>query len=258
MPEMTEVVELLENSESRWRTLRAVGHEWSRHDRLQVAWERMVERNRRSELGRMTLLWSGGNLRPASPVPEQTEEPWKLWCAPERSRAQFHVEGDLVDVVFLGATWWSVGHGWARTNAGSDRYHHGMGDGERLIRTRPYIPFLDFHEVVDGTWRERSAFLVRATPVWGESLHGLYAADQVLHGLLIGDPDEILLTVDAERGVLLRTEARLEGMPYRIVEMEEVFFDEEFGQEVFTIQLPSGQDWMGPDDLAGPPGPFKS
>jgi outer membrane lipoprotein-sorting protein len=67
-----------------------------------------------------------------------------------------------------------------------------------------------------------------------------------MHRLLIGDPDELLLTVDAQRGVLLRTEARLAGTSYRIVEMDEVSFDEEFGPEVFAIHPPEGQDWKGP------------
>jgi len=51
-----------------------------------------------------------------------------------------------------------------------------------------------------------------------------------------------LLTVDAERGVLLRTEARQARLAYRIVEMDEVSFDEDFGPEVFEIHPPEGQD----------------
>ena len=169
-----------------------------------------------------------------------------MWCAPERTRAQFQVGLDLIDVVFLGSTWWSVGHGMATTNAGHGRHGHGMGCGEALIRPRRYIPFLDLQEVAEDSWHGRKAFLARAIPVWGDEVRQQFESRRVMHRLLIGDPDELLLTVDAQRGVLLRTEARLAGTSYRIVEMDEVSFDEEFGPEVFAIHPPEGQDWKGP------------
>lgn len=40
--------------------------------------------------------------------------------------------------------------------------------------------------------------------------------------------------VDAERGVLLRSEARIGDKPLRIIEMETVAFDEEMGEDVFA------------------------
>jgi outer membrane lipoprotein-sorting protein len=52
--------------------------------------------------------------------------------------------------------------------------------------------------------------------------------------------DEHLLHIDAERGVILRSEARLEGRPFRIIEMEQISFDERFPDETFTLELPAG------------------
>ena len=40
--------------------------------------------------------------------------------------------------------------------------------------------------------------------------------------------------MDAERGILLRCASRLEGRDIDALEIEEVFFDERFGQDVFT------------------------
>jgi hypothetical protein len=63
----------------------------------------------------------------------------------------------------------------------------------------------------------------------------------VTHGLPIGDPDDVLLTVDAQRGVRLRTEARIATVAYRVVEMNEVSFDEAFAPGVVEIKLPEGR-----------------
>ena len=67
-----------------------------------------------------------------------------------------------------------------------------------------------------------------------------------LHSLVIGDPDDLLLTVDRQRGVLFRTEARFQGAVYRIVEMTEVDFDEDLPPETFEIRPLPGNDWEGP------------
>jgi len=46
--------------------------------------------------------------------------------------------------------------------------------------------------------------------------------------------DEYEAVVDAERGVLLRLASRLEGEDFDALEVEEIFFDEQFPEEVFT------------------------
>ena len=55
------------------------------------------------------------------------------------------------------------------------------------------------------------------------------------------DPDplswgayEYEVLVDAERGIILRCANRLGGKDFDVLEVEEVFFDERFGREVFT------------------------
>ena len=46
------------------------------------------------------------------------------------------------------------------------------------------------------------------------------------------------LLVDAERGILLRCASRLGNEDFDALEVEEVFFDEEFGQEMFDRREP--------------------
>ena len=55
--------------------------------------------------------------------------------------------------------------------------------------------------------------------------------------------DEYELLVDAERGILLRCTSRLGGRDFDALEIEEVFFDETFGQEVLNTREPLSKRW---------------
>lgn len=50
--------------------------------------------------------------------------------------------------------------------------------------------------------------------------------------------DEYEVLVDATRGVLLRCASRLNGKDFDALEVEDIFFDEQFGQEVFELRKP--------------------
>jgi len=50
--------------------------------------------------------------------------------------------------------------------------------------------------------------------------------------------DEYEVLVDAERGVLLRCASRLRGKDFDALEVEEIYFDEPFSEEVFTSREP--------------------
>ena len=64
----------------------------------------------------------------------------------------------------------------------------------------------------------------------------------LLHGIGSG-AEQYKLLVDAERGMLVRTEARLHGRPFLILEMDEVAFDEELPAETFMLAAPSGEEF---------------
>jgi hypothetical protein len=237
---LAEVLELLYSSETRWRTLKAEGIEWRDLDLLHEAWKRQVVRLQRT--GSISTMATGSASD--GPLPKETKEFWRLWIAPGLARAQFQVGGDTVDVVFNGPTWWSVGHGVARTNAGQVQHRHGKGWGEALVETRRYIPFLEFHEIERDSVDGRDVLVVRAAPIWSDD----FEAQQVLHALIIGDPDEVLLTIDTERGILLQTEARLDSVTYRVVQVTTISFDEELAPEVFKIDPPAGGRWRRVDE----------
>ena len=50
--------------------------------------------------------------------------------------------------------------------------------------------------------------------------------------------DEYEVVVDAERGVVLRLASRLDGEDFDALEVEEIFFDERFSEEVFDSREP--------------------
>ena len=55
-----------------------------------------------------------------------------------------------------------------------------------------------------------------------------------------GSTDHLLL-VDAEVGTILRVAARLEGVEFRVAEVTEVAYDEEFPEVTFRLELPGVQ-----------------
>ncbi len=71
---------------------------------------------------------------------------------------------------------------------------------------------------------------VRATPVERDEEDGVGGPG--VHGLGAGAHDYELL-VDAERGVLLRSEARLEGRAFRTIEVTSIRFDGRVDDGVF-------------------------
>ena len=46
------------------------------------------------------------------------------------------------------------------------------------------------------------------------------------------------MVVDAERGVLLRCASRWKGKDFDALEVEDIHFDERFGEDVFTSREP--------------------
>jgi hypothetical protein len=172
----------------------------------------------------------------AEPTPEEGEEEWRLWAdGTDRRRAEFALGMETVTVVFRGDTWWS----WAprlggRTNGGRADVEHGIGPAETLLVPAPVVPVLDLEVLGPGRTLGRDTWRVRAVPA-GDPFARLMG----LHGLGVG-ADEYELLVDAERGFLLRAEARLEGRPFRVVEVTELAVDEPIPPETFVLEPPNG------------------
>jgi outer membrane lipoprotein-sorting protein len=230
----------MHTSARRWRTIRASGSEWRHPVRSRRAWERLLPRRG----SRSVAIYGSTGERIE---PEDVREPWRLWLhQPDRVRAEFMGEDETVTAVIVGDRWWS----WSAsrevtTNQGDPHHSHGRGPGEALIDASSILPAVELDLVGTATFIGRPVFEVIATPSPidednEESSDWLHAAHD-----LGGGADEFALMVDAERGVLLRSEARIEGEPFRILEMEAVAFDEDFENDVFAPPAGRGIETAG-------------
>jgi hypothetical protein len=234
--ELGRILELLHESGSRWRTLRAAGREWRHHARLSDAFRHSVP----TGAGLSHSVTVSFRRTDGHSIGEEAEEPWRLWIdRAGRRRAEFAVGDEMVVAVFDGPTWWS----WspsegARTNAGRANWAHGVGPAQVLVETPQLLSSLRFEVHGRAHLLDRDVFQVRATPRDTDDR----LPNFVLHGLGAG-ADEYLMAVDAERDVLLRSEARRARLPFRVIETTEVAFDDDLPVEVFVIELPPGEEF---------------
>jgi hypothetical protein len=158
----------------------------------------------------------------------------------QRVRAEFAVgHGEMVTAVVDGPTWWSWSPSMgALTNAGSENSETGLGPGTALVHPAVILPAVDLEFRGRATKLGRLVYEVLALPTADEDEESL---DQV-HGIGSG-AEEYALMVDVERGVLLRTEARLHGRPFLVLEMDEVAFDEELPEDTFVLVPQSGGEF---------------
>ncbi|MGH2711752.1 MAG: hypothetical protein ACRDH9_11175 [Actinomycetota bacterium] len=226
MSELGPVLELIHTSPNRWRNLRAAGTEWVHTARNQKAWMRAISPG--------TAVMHFGDAG-GEPPPEETSETWKVLIAkPDRARVQFGVGDEMVTALFVADTWWS----WSpsrggMTNRGDPNSGHGMGPGESLIDASHILPGVELEVVGRSTFIGRPVveMVARPSEIDEEDEEARQLRDAA-SGLGSGG-DEYRLLIDAEHGVLLRSEARFDSEPFRILEMTEVAFDEVFPEDTF-------------------------
>jgi hypothetical protein len=227
--DLGDLLVLLHGARARTSTVRATVRTW-RHGRL------MQEAFQRATRDKGGVMYAPGG----EDEPEGAEGLVRVWLAPpdlareERSGADGEGFG-----VRRGRLWWHYDpHNGARSN--EDEPDIGGGVGEELwwlLDPAPVIGLLDFDAVVPGRCAGRATLHVRAVP------RALPQGDDwPLMRLGAHGADELRLDVDAERGALLRLEARLEGRPFVISEVVEIAFDETFADNVFVFTRPPGEE----------------
>jgi outer membrane lipoprotein-sorting protein len=239
MEELGDALELLHNSEPRWRTLRAAGRQWRHQARANEAFERHLAAlragNPASSVVHLVAYVPDGT-QPT--LPDETEDHWRLWMEKGgRTRAE-HVVGDETHiVVFDGPTWWSWSpRAGGMTNGGAENHQHGFGPAGALVDTSALLSALRLQLLDHDTLLGRRVFTLRGLP-------RARFAHQLDHGpqeLGVG-ADDYVLKVDEERGVVLRAEARFREQPFMVIEMTDLEFDVDLPPETFTIHLPDGQ-----------------
>lgn len=245
MPEHEgETARLLETSETRWTTVKVDGRTWFDPDLQRRAWRAQTEREA-SRGARFAPFQRSGAARRDDLDSDELSEPhvrvqtWSIWVTPTQRRASFVVGHGSVDVVFDGPTFWSNGSDRSITNGGNRNVGHGQGDGQYLVETHDYPPLLRVTDESDGSRLGRSTIEAKSEIAIELEPHRLLK----VHGLTTGDPDLLELSIDRERGVVLRAASWLDGRIYRIVEMTDVKFDLVFPPRAFAISPKYGPTW---------------
>jgi outer membrane lipoprotein-sorting protein len=213
-----------------WHTLHASGVEWRHHARLLEAFEIGTTPPPGSSGESVRISSSSG-----SPGPDEGNQPWSIWIErPTLKRAEFMVGDESVIVIFHGHTWWS----WspsrgAHDNIGRIRDTHGLGPSTGLLETQLLSRSLHLKELSRGTMLGRDVIHLRGSPRATITGHDHFRMMQALHPMGLG-ADEYRFALDAQQGVLLRSEARRASRPFLVLEMTEVRFDEHFDADMFA------------------------
>jgi len=227
------LVELIDGSRLKWSTLRCRGHEWRHWSGLNEAFLGSVPQG----------AVVAAAVVSDEPRGDETKEPWRLWVdASDRIRTEFAVGFEAVAAVIDGPTWWSwTPSGGALTNGGDDHSTHGVGPGALLIEPS-WRPAIEMEMLGHVRVADRTALRILAhpAPVDGKDRDPFDPRWMGLHELGQG-ADEYEIAIDEERGTLLRCEAGLGGDPFRIVQVDEINFDEDLSPDTFVLAPPGGE-----------------
>ena len=221
MTELGDLLALMHGARGRLTTVRATVRMWSHVARTHEAMRR-----------RGTVVTYGPQVEEV-----EREYNFRVWLAPP-DRAREETDGERYSVR-RGELWWSYDPvNGARSN--EDRPDVGSGgtgdDVWWLADPAPIIGLLDYEGFARGQRAGRETIEVRAVPrASGDGDHWPLVR-------LTGEgADELLLSVDAAQGALLRIELRLGGRPYAIYEVLEVAFGEPIADDVFAFTPPPGE-----------------
>jgi hypothetical protein len=230
MADLGRLLEALHSSRDSWRSLRAEYRIWTHRARAHAAWEAEAE-----EDGSTTYALIAGT---GEPEPDEVEETWRIWIEkPDRMRQE--TEDDIT--VVIGERWWSWNEHWgARTNEGTANVGHGGARYIAWLEPARILGSLRFEPLGAGRCADRETLRARARRHPKSPLDQDHD-DWDLHGLG-GGAGEYLLEVDAERGTLLRIEARFRDQPFLIGEVVDIGFDEDFPPQTFVLQPPDGEE----------------
>ena len=217
--DLAQVLALLHTSGRRWQTLRAEGEEWQDDDRTPEVFARLRRPG------------SVMSIRGA-PGPAERDPRWRLWVRrPDRARVE---HGGAHGARFLEITNGSrrfasrpQGRNVIEDRSGA---RLGLRPAEVLVETAVLTAALELDVTGRGRVLGREVFTLQGRATNGDGpgrLEGLHPFVRVADGLR--------LEVDAERGVILRLEAILDGAPVHRVEMTDVAFDEDLAEQLFVI-----------------------
>ena len=225
MSDLAELLELLYTARDRWRTVHAILRDWTHLERSQLAFERHLERTKGI---RGPSLAVGAYGEGAGQYPRELQFAVEIWLD-RRRRFREERSSQRMTLVSDGerALIYSPESGVIEHETNTVR-----PTADALLDPAALIAALELARHGTTVVAGRDAFVVEAEP----RLPATAPADLVPYGC-----DGIALAVDAERGVVLRLEARLDGEPVRVLEVTAIAFDEDLPDELFRFEPPAGE-----------------
>ena len=227
MSELGDVLELMHGARGRWRTARFVVRDWTDMAISQEAHERVMQRQSGGGSVRQTMIGFGG---PVPPLPDEMVITSRVWVEGGRYRAETEQQGQASVTVTDGEQvwYWNQGMGAVVHDAGNS-----TSGWEAILDPREFLVGGDLEPAGHREVIGRHALVVEGRVSAGEPFRPF---DAIRLGAT-----EFELLIDAERGIVLRTEARLDGRPFHVRELLEVAFDEPLPDETFVYEPPPGE-----------------
>jgi outer membrane lipoprotein-sorting protein len=224
--ELGDLLELLYRADSSWRTIRLSAQEWSHIERTQRAFERYYAVQNPEGGGHVVSLY-GSDARDA---PQEVTTELRLWAAADgRRRIERESAQGSYSFVFDG------NRCWTHTPEFGAIVHESRtmrDEVDEILNSRALIDALMLSVIGTDSFAGRPALSVRGRPRSAGTVHA---------ALIPPGVDEVTLLVDSERGIVLRSEAFLDGEPVRRLDIAEVAYDEEVTPATFVYEAPPGE-----------------
>ena len=238
MTDFPHLLALISRASDSFRTLRATIRCSRYEGKYMEAWDRHWERQLQEGGGGVSLVLVGDDDEPS---PTTSEATVRLWIEqPARFREEYEgAWGDQLAVSDGQTLWRRVPRLGVLREDPSEAA--GSMFAPLLIDPAPLLPGLELDLVGETHQARRLAHRVRGRPnrVFWHDLFGLAPG-----------ADEYMLLVDAERGILLRAAALLDGEEFAVSEVGEVAFDGDVPPERFVLELAPGERVRTHEDLA--------
>ncbi len=221
MDTLRDILELLYSAYERFSTIQATSRTWYDVVRVREGWERWAAQQPPGSVAVLEPLEAdaAAAARPAPAISEWVE---RLWLhKPARCRYESGLAGERPDAIIRGDCVHQVS---------SPPESPGMWFGE-MLDPAPLIPYLWLQPLGRAVYAGREAIRVRGVP-------RRKLAEGISPALLWLSADEYDLLVDAERGVLLRITASMDGAAFAGTELVRVVFDEAIPDSVLTSSGP--------------------
>jgi len=213
MTELGNVLELLCRVEPRFRTLQVEG--------------RQLRRDHPAPKRSAAVILTDDKSGTSAPK----ETVWRIWIDDRgRKRTELEVGSEVVTAVRDGVEWASWSSASGPMTRGRTGGFLGLGFEQALLNTFAILPAVELEVLGRTEFIGRHAYEVRARRIREDDAQAGLA---VLGELGLG-ADEYRMLIDAERGFLLRSEARRRGDAFLTLEMTMLLIDQQQPAELFV------------------------